>query len=64
MKELSMKEILVLAYRGVEAIDRDNAETKETINRYYAEIVAKEQAEAEAKKTDAPEKAKKPVSKK
>lgn len=53
MKELSIKDLLVLAYRGLEAAERETNELKATINKMFNDTV-----EAEKKQQEENEKAK------
>ena len=42
MKELSIKDLLVLAYRGLEAAEKETNELKATINKMFNETVEAE----------------------
>lgn len=59
MKELSIKDLLVLAYRGLEAAERETNELKATINKMFNETVeAEKKQQEEGEKAKAEEKAK------
>lgn len=59
MKELSIKDLLVLAYRGLEAAERETNELKATINKMFNDTVeAEKKQQEEDEKAKAEEKAK------
>lgn len=59
MKELSIKDLLVLAYRGLEAAERETNELKATINKMFNDTVeAEKKQQEEAEKAKAEEKSK------
>ncbi len=59
MKELSTKELLTLAYRGLEAAERETNELKATIVKMFNDTVeAEKKQQEEAEKAKVGEKAK------
>lgn len=42
MKEIKMKELIALAYRGVQALDAENAETKKALEQMMLTVLEEE----------------------
>lgn len=52
MAQFTMKELIVLAYRGIEASEREIAEAKASLNKLYNDLLEEEKKQAEKVKAE------------
>lgn len=52
MTQFTMKDLIVLAFRGIEASEREIAEAKASLNRLYNDITEEEKNQAEKAKAE------------
>ena len=52
MEPISMKQLIALAYRGVEALEEENARTKQQLAAMMSQILAEEQKAKDAQASE------------